>query len=70
MGKVMSLYNVPRNTRVMVPCLNNTILNFHKIDGMYSICTTDQDEVLHLAATTQVEILVDNYSSCVEDEEN
>jgi hypothetical protein len=68
MGKFVALYNAPVNSRIRVPSLNNVILNFKKIDGMYSICTNDQDEVIHLKATTEVEILVDSYSSCVEEE--
>lgn len=50
----MKLYDVPRNTRIKVKDLE---LNFHHIDGMYSYCETDDKEVVHLAAWTEVEIV-------------
>lgn len=50
----MKLYNVPRNTRIKVKDLE---LMFHHIDGMYSYCTTDKGEPVHLAAWTEVEIV-------------
>ena len=71
----MKLYDVPRNSRikvisgeagreVQVPPAAPQIkegeeLNFRSIDGMYSYCTRDNGEVVHLAAWTEVEI-VDN----------
>ena len=50
----MKLYEVPRNTRIKVEDLE---LNFHRIDGAYSYCTTDDNEIVHLAAWTEVEIV-------------
>ena len=50
----MKLYEVPRNTRIKVEDLE---LNFHHIDGMYSLCQTDDGETVHLAAWTEVEIV-------------
>jgi hypothetical protein len=50
----MKLYDVPRNTRIKVEDLE---LDFHHIDGMYSYCKTDDGEVVHLAAWTEVEIV-------------
>ena len=50
----MKLYDVPRNTRIKVGDLE---LNFKHIDGMYSLCQTDDGETVHLAAWTEVEIL-------------
>ena len=32
-------------------------LNFRSIDGMYSYCTRDNGEVVHLAAWTDVEVV-------------
>ncbi len=29
-------------------------LTFHKVDGMYSICTNKNGETIHLSATTKV----------------
>ena len=34
-------------------------LNFRSVDGMYSYCTRDNGEVVHLAAWTDVEIIED-----------
>ena len=50
----MKLYDVPPNTRIKVKELE---LMFHHIDGMYSICKTDDGETVHLAAWTEVEIV-------------
>ena len=50
----MKLYDVPRNTRIKV---GDRELNFHRIDGAYSYCTTDKGEPVHLAAWTEVEIV-------------
>lgn len=66
----MKLYNVPRNSRIKVvsdikvPPAAPDIeegdeLNFRSIDGMYSYCTRDDGEVVHLAAWTEVEIVND-----------
>lgn len=64
----MKLYDVPRNSRIKVvvndkvPPLASPInegeeLNFHHIDGMYSYCTRDNGEVVHLVAWAEVEYL-------------
>jgi len=64
----MELYNVPRNSRIKVvgdikvppasPTIDEQeILNFSHIDGMYSYCTRDNGEVVHLVAWTNVEIV-------------
>ena len=50
----MKLYDVPRNTRIRV---GEYELNFKHIDGMYSLSTTDEGELVHLAAWTDVEIV-------------
>ncbi len=36
------------------------IVNFKHLDGMYSLCYTEQGEMIHPAAWTEVEIVVDN----------
>ena len=63
----MKLYNVPRNNRIKVivedkvppppPQTEGEELNFRSVDGMYSYCTRDNGEVVHLAAWTEVEII-------------
>ena len=50
----MKLYDVPRNTRIVLE--DETELNFSHIDGMYSFCTDDAGNVVHLAAWTEVSI--------------
>jgi hypothetical protein len=50
----MKLYDVPRNTRIRIEDLE---LMFHHIDGMYSLCQTDDGETVHLAAWTEVEVV-------------
>lgn len=56
----MKLYDVPRNSRIRL--LGDTLssdmeLNFHHIDGMYSYCTDDDGNVMHLAAWTEIELV-------------
>ena len=53
----MKLYQVPCNTRIKL-ATGEEIL-FHHIDGMYSYCTNDQGQVVHIAAFTEVEIKSD-----------
>ena len=64
----MELYKVPRNSRIKVvrdikvppasPMVEGEeILHFSHVDGMYSYCTRDNGEVVHLAAWTEVEIV-------------
>lgn len=70
----MKLYEVPRNTRVRVlgdaeeeqrippgaPTIHSgEVLNFGHVDGMYSFCTNDRGEVVHLVAWAEVEIVGD-----------
>lgn len=64
----MKLYDVPNNSRIKIignikvppaaPQLTEgQELNFRSIDGMYSYCTTDSGEVVHLVAWAEVEVL-------------
>jgi len=50
----MKLYNVPRNSVIVLE--NGLELNFHHLDGMYSVCTDDQGNVYHIGASEEVEI--------------
>ena len=67
----MELYNVPRNSRIRVvtedkvppgapQIITGEELNFKHVDGMYSYCTRDNGEVVHLAAWTEVEVIDKN----------
>lgn len=51
------LYELPRNTLIRVPELDNMELMFYHIDGMYSYCKDSKEQVIHLAAWTEVEIV-------------
>lgn len=65
----MKLYEVPRNSKIriidqdiIVPPISNTInpediLEFKKLDGMYSYCYNSKGEVVHPAAFSKVEII-------------
>lgn len=50
----MKLYDVPRNTRIKV---DGQELLFHRIDGMYSLCTDEKGFMYHPAAWADVEVL-------------
>lgn len=56
----MKLYKVPRNSRIK---LEDQELNFHHIDGVYSYCTTDSGDIVHLAAWAEVELLSTEHES-------
>ena len=64
----MKLYDVPNNSRIKIigdikvppgsPQLTKgQELNFRNIDGMYSHCTNDSGEVVHLVAWAEVEVI-------------
>ena len=64
----MKLYDVPRNSRIKVvvndkvppeaaPINEGEELNFRSIDGMYSYCTRDNGDVVHLVAWAEVKII-------------
>ena len=51
----MKLYDVPRDSRIRLD--DGLELNFKRIDGMYSLCFTDQNEPVHVAAWTEVAVV-------------
>jgi hypothetical protein len=51
----MKLYDVPRDSRIQLS--DGTQLNFKRIDGMYSLCMTDDNEPVHVAAWTEVAVM-------------
>ena len=64
----MKLYDVPRNSRIKIigdkkvppgapELIEGQELNFRNIDGMYSYCTTDDGDVVHLVAWAEVELI-------------
>jgi hypothetical protein len=56
----MKLYNVPPRTWIR---FDDQKLFFHRIDGMYSVCTLtkklEYDKAIHLIAWAEVEIVHD-----------
>jgi hypothetical protein len=50
----MKLYNVPKNSTIVLK--EGLELKFHHIDGMYSVCTDDEENVYHIGATEEVEV--------------
>lgn len=64
----MKLYDVPDNTKVRViagqrvppdhpPVPSGTELTFTHVDGMFSLCFDDDNNPVHIAAWTEVEIV-------------
>ena len=64
---IRKLYDVPKHSKIKVvvegkvppeaaPINEGEELTFHHLDGMYSYCTRDNGEVVHLAAWTEVEL--------------
>ena len=65
----MKLYNVERGSKIKVleeyanippaaaGVAKNEVLRFSHLDGMYSLCYTEDGEIVHIAAWTEVEIL-------------
>lgn len=64
----MKLYNAPQGSRIRVigdiqippaaPEINkNDVLKFHHIDGMYSLCTNQEGQHVHLVAWAEVELI-------------
>jgi hypothetical protein len=52
----MKLYEVPRNTTVLLVETGEVFL-FDHIDGMYSYCIDSKGNVFHLVAWSEVEIV-------------
>ena len=51
---VRELYKVKPRSYVMVPDMDDLVLFFDHIDGMYSYCVDMQNNVTHIAAWTKV----------------
>jgi hypothetical protein len=51
----VKLYDVPRDSRIQLS--DGMQLNFKRLDGMYSLCLTDDDEPVHIAAWTEVVVV-------------
>lgn len=66
----IKLFEVPRDSRIRVTLEESDLpvgyrlpepiemeLNFSRIDGMYSYCTDDDGNVIHVKAWKEVEVL-------------
>lgn len=65
----MKLYDVQNNckvriidTGIKIPVASlavktGDIIQFYHIDGMYSLCKNENDDVVHIAAWTEVELV-------------
>jgi hypothetical protein len=50
----VKLYDVPKNSTIVLK--DGLELNFHHLDGMYSVCTDDEGNVYHIGASEEVEV--------------
>lgn len=57
LNKTMLLHDVPRNSKISLPCDPSIILTFANIDGMYSLCYDNNNIPVHLASWTEVVFL-------------
>lgn len=58
----MKLYDIPNESKVYEECSDkSTFFTFHHIDGMYSLCTTENGATVHLKAFTEMEKHKDGY---------
>ena len=51
----MKLYNVPCNKKIKLS--DGVVLMFHRLDGMYSVCTDENGDIFHISANEEVEIV-------------
>ena len=54
----MKLYDVPNNSKIKVA---GHILDFKHVDGMFSLCYDKDGEPVHIAAWTEVEIILASF---------
>jgi len=56
------LYEIPRESKIEVELDGYpAIITFHRLDGMYSVCTTERDIVVHLYACSELEKVGENH---------
>lgn len=53
----MRLYDVPNNSKIKI---GNQTLDFKHVDGMYSLCYTEDGKPVHPACFTEVEVIKEN----------
>lgn len=55
---VRELYKARPRSYVQVPSMDDEVIFFSHIDGMYSYCVSLQNKIIHLAAWAEVKPLV------------
>ena len=50
----VKLYDVPRGSKIK---FFDEVLTFHRLDGMYSVCTNEEGKLVHLSVGAPVEVL-------------
>lgn len=59
----MKLYEIPKLSKIQIKNEKSTYIIFYHIDGAYSYCETELGSVVHLSASTELELLADgNYA--------
>lgn len=53
-NKEMRLYEVPRGSRVV---FGNLELDFHHVDGAFSLCVTPDGSIVHLSSNARVTVI-------------
>ncbi len=64
----MKLYEIPEESKIKVTVSDGSgenareeMITFHHLDGMYSYCTTENGEAVHLSASTPMKKTEDYY---------
>lgn len=51
----MKLYDIPEGSKIKLECSDGSeYVIFNHIDGMYSFCTTEKGNVVHLSRFTEL----------------
>ena len=67
----MKLYEIPRDSKIKCECSDGSkYITFHRIDGMYSFCSTEKGGICHLFAGTELEKENDYYVLVIPEKES
>ena len=53
----MKLYQIPKMSKIMIESSVASYVIFYHIDVAYSYCETEHGEIVHLSASTELELL-------------
>lgn len=66
----MRLYEIPSDSIIRVNCSDGSShIKFHHMDGLFSFCTSELGNPVHLYATTELAQSMDGTYTIVEEEE-